>query len=85
MLLRAMMPNNVPIYAVLLLHRRMLKTNFINDTNLYRVASDSSIVQWRRNDDPPSPGCHTSNGSLIMYDALLLNMIKANKANNVSS
>ena len=39
-------------------HVQMLKTNFIDNTNLYREAPDSSLVHQHRNDVPPSPGCH---------------------------
>ena len=37
--------------------------NFINNTNLYREAPDSSFVHQHRNDVPPSPGCHMLNSS----------------------
>ena len=39
-------------------HVQMLKTNFIDNTNFYREAPDSSLVHQHRNDVPPSPGCH---------------------------
>ena len=67
-LLRVMMPINAPTHAVLLLHVKMLKTNIINNTNLYREAPDSSVVHWRRNNVPPSPGFHISNGSFNIYN-----------------
>ena len=57
-LLRVMMPINAPTHADLLQHIKMLKANFINSTNLYREAPDSSFVHQHRNDVPPSPGCH---------------------------